>query len=219
MDNQPDLSVIKCFGKCLDTDGSKTPTGKKCLLKFRSTAADGKPTRSQLKQGLTFAVDGNGAKPEILWSHTESVDDDATVVAYFVPLKSGPQKITIRYNGRKLSPQPLVIEAVGPDADIEKLLSKVTVHGRGYELGKAYTHNEFVVDCSGVQPPLGTLKVHAKGPSRSSANLNIYDNENGTYRIAYKPTSPGQYTMDIKIADTHIPGSPFQIRVTEFLSS
>ena len=125
MSNQPDLSVIKCFGKCLDTDGSKTPTGKKCLLKFRSSAADGKPTRSQLKQGLTFAVDGNGAKPEILWSHTESVDDDATVVAYFVPLKSGPQKITIRYNGRKLSPQPLVIEAVGPDADIEKLLSKV----------------------------------------------------------------------------------------------
>ena len=41
---------------------------------------------------------------------------------------------------------------------------------------------------------------------------------NGTYRINYKPTQPGMYMMNIKIADVDIPGSPFQIRVTEFLS-
>lgn len=96
---------------------------------------------------------------------------------------------------------------------------KVTVHGRAWELGKAFAHNEFVVDCSQVQPPLGSLKVHVKGPERASAHLNIIDNENGTFTIRYKPTSPGLYVMTIKIADTNIPGSPFQVRVTEFLSS
>ncbi|KAH9403296.1 hypothetical protein TYRP_015179 [Tyrophagus putrescentiae] len=202
---QIDLSVIKIFGKPLDEAGGKTPTGKKCLLKFKSTAADGKPTRAS-------AVDGNGAKPDMMLSHVvEPEDDPGTVGAYFVPLKAGPQKVTIRYNGRKLTPNPLVIEAVGADCD-------VTVHGRGFELGKAFVMNSFVVDCSGVQPPIGGLKVHIKGPPRSSAPLNIVDNENGTYNINYKPTSTGMYTITVKVADHDIPGSPFQTRVTEFLS-
>jgi hypothetical protein len=96
---------------------------------------------------------------------------------------------------------------------------QVTVHGRASELGKAYATNEFTVDCRSVQPVIGPIKVHVKGPQRASAQLNIRDNKNGTFKIMYKPTSPGNYTMNIKIADTDIPGSPFSIRVTEFLSS
>lgn len=92
------------------------------------------------------------------------------------------------------------------------------MHGRAYELGKAYSVNEFVVDCSRVKQVIGGLKVHVKGPERSSAQLNIKDNKNGTYIIQYKPNSPGMYSISIKIAETHIPGSPFEIRVTEFLS-
>ena len=78
--------------------------------------------------------------------------------------------------------------------------------------------NEFFVDCSQVRPVIGNLKVHIKGPERSSAQLNIKDNKNGTYTIQYKPTSCGTYMMTIKIADANIPGSPFAIKVTEFLS-
>lgn len=123
---QPDLSVIKIFGKPID-DGYKTPTGKKCLIKFKSTAADGHPTRGELRQGLTFAVDGNGAKPDMMLSHViEPEDDPGTVAAYFVPLKAGPQKVTIRYNGRKLEPCPLVIEAIGADCDVSKMLENVS---------------------------------------------------------------------------------------------
>ncbi len=79
--------------------------------------------------------------------------------------------------------------------------------------------NEFTVDCRSVQPVIGGLKVSIKGPERSSAQLNIIDNKNGTFKITYKPTSTGTYTMTVKIANENIPGSPFSIRVTEFLSS
>lgn len=128
MSDVPDLSVIKIFGKCLDEDGAKTPTGKKCVLKFKSTAADGKPSKGQLKQGLTFSVDGKGCKPDVQFSHVAEPEDDAgTLTAYFVPLKEGPQKLTIRYNGKKLRNEPMIITAVGPDADIESMLSKVGV--------------------------------------------------------------------------------------------
>ncbi len=95
----------------------------------------------------------------------------------------------------------------------------MSVHGRASELGKAFAQNEFVVDCSRVKPVIGSLRVHVKGPERSSAQLNLIDNKNGTFRVLYKPTSSGIYEMDIKIADSHIPGSPLKIRVTEFLSS
>ena len=129
--NQPDPSVIKIFGKCLDQDGGKIPTGKKCLLKFRTSAPDGRPSQGELKVGLTFTVDGNGCKPDIQWSQVvdtsgEGADDPLTATAYFVPLKTGPQKIYIRYNGKKLKQaDPLILQAVGSDVDVVKALSKV----------------------------------------------------------------------------------------------
>jgi len=66
---------------------------------------------------------------------------------------------------------------------------------------------------------IGPLKVHIKGPKRSAAHLDIKNNKNGTYNILYKPISPGMYTMDIKIAEQHIPGSPLIIKVIEFLTT
>jgi len=62
---------------------------------------------------------------------------------------------------------------------------------------------------------IGGLVVHIVGPPRYAAQLKIHDHKNGTYRVGYKPNGPGIYTLSIKIADMHIPGSPFKIKVVE----
>jgi filamin len=80
-------------------------------------------------------------------------------------------------------------------------------------LGQALTDNEFTVDSRSVGSVIGPLKVDVKGPLRSKTQVDIKDNENGTYNILYKPTTPGMYTMDIKIAEQHIPDSPLIIKV------
>ncbi|KAH9522248.1 filamin-A [Dermatophagoides farinae] len=215
-----DINKIKVFGKFLDPNSGKKPTtGKKCLILIRSD--DESVDKSVLKRSLTCTVDGPNNKPEVLWSTAiaEPDIDERTIVGYFVPTKPGKHKLTVKCQGKKLSGSPYEYDVAGECLDISKLLEKVIVMGRGYELGKAFTYNQFVVDCSMVQPPLGNLKVHVKGPERAAANLSIIDNENGTFTIRYKPTSPGTYIIQVKIAETDIPGSPFQVRVTEFLSS
>lgn len=73
--------------------------------------------------------------------------------------------------------------------------------------------NEFMVDLKEVSPMLGGMKVNIVGPPRARAELDIVDNGDGTFKVRYKPLSSGNYKMDIKIADTHIPGSPCDIKV------
>ena len=86
-------------------------------------------------------------------------------------------------------------------------------------MGKSLEINEFWVDCRELNPIIGQLKVHIVGPHRGAAHLDIIDNKNGTYYVHYKPTGPGEYKMDIKIAEEHIPGSPFKVKVSDFVSA
>ncbi|CAG2116552.1 unnamed protein product, partial [Medioppia subpectinata] len=202
-----DASQIKVSGPGL---AEGTP-GKRCVLCFA-----GAPI-GDLEKGLTTSVDGP-QKSEIIFDF-EKENQDGNVEGYYVPILPGDYKITIRYNGRQVPGSPFRPKITGPAVSAEKLISKVSIHGRASELGKAFAVNEFVIDCSRVKPVIGSLKVHVKGPERSSAQLNLVDNKNGTFRVLYKPTGSGMYEMDIKIAEAHIPGSPLKIRVTEFLSS
>lgn len=43
-----------------------------------------------------------------------------------------------------------------------------------------------------------------EGPSK--VDINCEDMEDGTCRVTYCPTEPGNYLINIKFADKHIPG-------------
>jgi len=47
------------------------------------------------------------------------------------------------------------------------------------------------------------------GPSK--VEIKCEENPDGTTKVLYKPTEPGQYQLAVKYADEHIPGSPFTI--------
>merc|ERR1712038_252833 len=46
------------------------------------------------------------------------------------------------------------------------------------------------------------------------AEIDCKDNEDGTLDVDYKPTEPGFYIINIKFADPHVPGSPFQVPIS-----
>ena len=50
-----------------------------------------------------------------------------------------------------------------------------------------------------------------EGPSK--AEIECHDNEDGSCRVSYKPSEPGNYLISIKFADKHVPGSPFSVNV------
>ena len=43
-----------------------------------------------------------------------------------------------------------------------------------------------------------------EGPSK--ADIDCHDNEDGSCRVTYRPTEPGDYLVNIKFADEHVPG-------------
>lgn len=53
---------------------------------------------------------------------------------------------------------------------------------------------------------------YAIGPSK--AQIKCLDQVDGTLKISYKPTVPGIYVLNLKFADHHVDGSPFNINVS-----
>lgn len=57
----------------------------------------------------------------------------------------------------------------------------------------------------GVSPTgYGGLSLSIEGPSK--VDINTEDLEDGTCRVTYCPTEPGNYIINIKFADQHVPG-------------
>lgn len=50
----------------------------------------------------------------------------------------------------------------------------------------------------------GGLSLSIEGPSK--ADIECHDNEDGSCRVTYKPTEPGNYIVNVKFADEHVPG-------------
>lgn len=51
----------------------------------------------------------------------------------------------------------------------------------------------------------GGLALSIEGPSK--VDINCEDMEDGTCRVTYCPTEPGNYNVNIKFAEKHIPGT------------
>lgn len=63
-------------------------------------------------------------------------------------------------------------------------------------------------------PGYGGLSLSIEGPSK--VDINTEDQEDGTCKVTYCPTEPGNYIINIKFADQHVPGAYLkQLRVTE----
>lgn len=56
-------------------------------------------------------------------------------------------------------------------------------------------------------PGYGGLSLSIEGPSK--VDINTEDQEDGTCKVTYCPTEPGNYIINIKFADQHVPGTYF----------
>lgn len=55
------------------------------------------------------------------------------------------------------------------------------------------------------------MSLSIEGPSK--AEIECTDNSDGTCTVAYCPTEPGTYLVNVRYADQHVPGSPFTVHV------
>ena len=60
-------------------------------------------------------------------------------------------------------------------------------------------------DLTVCPPGYGGLSLSIEGPSK--VDINTEEQEDGTCKVTYCPTEPGNYIINIKFADQHVPGS------------
>lgn len=119
----------------------------------------------------------------------------------FTPTQLGEYLLSICFGGTPITPQPFRLQCLGVGDS-----TKVRAFGPGLERGLVGQPAEFMIDTRGAGQ--GGLGVTVEGPCEAA--INCRDNGDGTCNVAYLPTEPGDYTVNITFNDCHIMGSPFQ---------
>ncbi|XP_037316973.2 filamin-C isoform X1 [Pungitius pungitius] len=124
----------------------------------------------------------------------------------FTPKEVGEHVVGVKKSGHHVTNSPFKI-MVG-QSEIGDA-GKVKVLGQGLVQGHIFEVAEFIVDTR--QAGYGGLGLSIEGPSK--VDIICEDVEDGTCKVTYCPTEPGNYIINIKFADQHVPGSPFTVKV------
>ncbi|XP_075902044.1 filamin-A isoform X1 [Nelusetta ayraudi] len=125
----------------------------------------------------------------------------------FVPKEIGEHLVNIKKNGRHIPSSP--ISVMISQSEIGDA-SRVRVSGQGLSEARTFEPAEFIIDTRDAG--YGGLSLSIEGPSK--VDINTEDQEDGTCKVTYCPTEPGNYIINIKFADQHVPGSAFTVKVT-----
>uniref|UniRef100_A0ACB8FMS4 Uncharacterized protein n=1 Tax=Sphaerodactylus townsendi TaxID=933632 RepID=A0ACB8FMS4_9SAUR len=125
----------------------------------------------------------------------------------FTPKEVGEHIVSVKKSSKHVTNSPFKI-MVG-QSEIGDA-SKVKVSGKGLVEGRTFEVSEFIVDTRTAG--YGGLGLSIEGPSK--VDINCEDMEDGTCKVTYCPTEPGNYIINIKFADKHVPGSPFTVKMT-----
>lgn len=123
----------------------------------------------------------------------------------FTPREVGEHQVSVKKMGKHITNSPFKIKVADKEVGDAK---KVKVKG-ALKDGVTHKDNVFTVDTRNAG--YGGLSLSIEGPSK--AEIACKDNEDGTLNIAYKPTEPGFYVVNLKFADHHVEGSPFTVKV------
>lgn len=139
-------------------------------------------------------------------ANIEATKDAAIYKVTYTPSMIGRHTIELAYENRRLPSSPYVIQTVMP---CDPTLCKAT--GNGLEAGITGEVCKFVVDTKAAG--IGGLTLAIEGPSETS--LKYMDDKNGSCYVEYVPTERGEYEITIIFGNTHIPGSPFKVTISD----
>ncbi|XP_031953858.1 filamin-A-like, partial [Corvus moneduloides] len=88
--------------------------------------------------------------------------------------------------------------------------SRVLLRGPGLSEGTTFQPAQFTIDTRDAG--YGGLSLSIEGPSK--VDITTEELEDGTCRVSYCPTEPGNYIISVKFGEQHVPGSPFSVKVT-----
>uniref|UniRef100_A0A3B4WTG5 Filamin B, like n=1 Tax=Seriola lalandi dorsalis TaxID=1841481 RepID=A0A3B4WTG5_SERLL len=160
-------------------------------------------TREAGAGGLSIAVEGP-SRAEI------SFDDrkDGSCGVSYIAQEPGDYEVSVKFNDKHIPDSPFLVPVVAPVNDARRL----TVTGL-QESGLKVNHPaSFAVRLNGAQ---GKMEAKVHSPSGALEECVVTELEKDKYAIRFIPRENGVHSIDVKFNGSHIPGSPFQVRVGE----
>ena len=159
-----------------------------------------------LEKGLIYVQIQSALQNESVGAKITDQNDGSYQVTY-VPPSKGAYLAAITFLDNHIPGSPFKINCVaGPDA------SKCHVDGLHqntlYIAGKPV---EFTVDTK--EAGHGQLRVFIQGPQDHRPKVYLADDSKGIYSVKFDTLIPGKYFIVVVWSDSHVPGSPFKIRV------
>ena len=166
-------------------------------------------------QQASFAVQMKGKEGKLTSSvvSPSGAELDCTVVEVekenfavkFVPKELGEHRVNVYLDGHHIPGSPFKVKVGGVDGDP----GKVRAYGPGLRAGVANREAEFTVNA--LDAGSGALALSIDGPAK--VKMNCVEQDDGTYRVTYRPTVPGSYEISIRFAGQHIPGSAYKVLI------
>ncbi|KAK0179966.1 hypothetical protein PV327_005658 [Microctonus hyperodae] len=173
-------------------------------------------TAARVGEEVSFTIDGSQAgsgTPKVqLFSPTTEINvvvqhlGDSVYRASYIPLTSESLLMTVSWNGRQLKGCPLQVNVTSA-ADA----SRVICSGDGLKNGIVGQEIRSFIDTRRAGP--GELTAQCVGPHKV-AYCELYDHGDATFTLNVKPQEAGRHALTIKYAGEHVPGSPFNLRVS-----
>uniref|UniRef100_A0A673G7J8 Filamin-B-like n=1 Tax=Sinocyclocheilus rhinocerous TaxID=307959 RepID=A0A673G7J8_9TELE len=160
-------------------------------------------TREAGAGGLSIALEGP-SRAEISF---EERKDGSCGVSY-VAQEPGDYEVSIKFNDEHIPDSPYLVPVHAPVDDARRL-TVTSLQESGLKVNQPAS---FAVRLNGAKGHMDA-KVHS--PSGALEECVVSELEQDKYAIRFIPRENGIHVIDVKFNGTHIPGSPFQVRVGE----
>ena len=217
------LLIIKCMGKNIPSSPFKVtsfnrPDPSKCVVEGATLTAGAALLANRPVNFRVHTKDaGHGKLRVTVTSQTGTSvkvfmadDGEGSYSFRFEPEHPGKYTVNVRWSDSHVPGSPFKLK-VWPPPDA----SKVKAFGPGLNSCKVGDLGEFSMDTKDAG--LGTLLVRVHGVKDAfKVQLEIPDEKNPRLVKAwYSPTEPGDYVTIIKWEGVEIPGSPFEVKITD----
>ncbi|XP_043934724.1 filamin-B isoform X2 [Protopterus annectens] len=160
-------------------------------------------TREAGAGGLSIAVEGP-SRAEISF---EDRKDGSCGVSY-IAQEPGDYEVSIKFNDEHIPESPFLVPIIAPSDDARRV-TVTSLQESGLKVNQPVS---FAVRLNGAK---GAVDAKVHSPSGAVEECHVSELEPDKYAIRFIPHEFGVHTIDVKFNGSHIPGSPFKVRVGE----
>lgn len=190
-------------------------------VKLSGPGLSNQPVPASIPQQFTIDAKNAGvAEPDVTVKGPDNVprkanvidNDDGTFTATYVCEEVGTHQITTKYGGQEVPGSPANVNSV-PTGQADKVKIAEETKQDKVTIGEEYC---LTVRADEAGTGAVTCRITTTTGSDADVDIEVVDNNDGTFSIFYKVKNKGEYTVNLRFGGQPVPGGSYKITaVTE----